>query len=795
MLVSRNWLQEYVDVSKFSDIEIADALTFAGIEVESFYNLVNCKDIVVGEIVEIKVHPNADKLSICMVDVGEDILRQIVCGASNVQLRTKVVVALPGSKLGDVTIKKTNIRNVESYGMLCALNELGVDSSVVEDKYSDGIYHLPYSLEVGSNAIEQMYLNDTVFELSLTPNRADCLNILGVAYELSATLNIPINKRTIEYVAVKSETKLLDLIVSSDDVNYFSLVPIHNLNIKESSLKVKAKLMASGIKPVNNVVDITNFVMIELGQPTHAFDLDKASVNVEVRNAFSSEKLTLLNGEEKDLCKSDIVVANQDEVLSLAGIMGGSKSKVNQFTSSILLEVAQFDNQVIRLSSKNHNLRSESSMRFEKGIDTQRSELAMKMCISMLVSEADAKLSTEPIIYKRENSEFESFEITVSTEKINQYVGHEIEVDKLLEILDRLKFSYKFKDNVFYIKNLSRRPDIEYDVCIIEEIIRVYGLNNIKSRPLKTVSTTPDIKLYNNHYLRVINKLINMGYFNVSTYSLTNESKAFLLDNENLVKIVNPISSEREYLRTTLLYSLLDVCKYNLDRQISDIKVFELSQVSFKGEEGFKYKKVLSGMVSGALYDLPIHNINVNTDFYFVKGTVEKLLHTINFFEGKDYSLVIPSEIPEIFHPYQVAEIVIDNKSLGFIGKIHPKFVKDDVYAFEIDFAAIDEELNEKAKISKVTNFPVVKRDLSVVLDKDINVIELLSTIRELNLEHLKSEVIYNEYVSESLGDKKSVTVKLVFGSDDRTLTDIDVSNMIDEIVSTIENKLDAKLR
>lgn len=797
MKISRKWLEEYIDISTYSNAEIAEALTRSGVEVEGVTTLSDAHNVVVGQVTSVTQHPNADKLKVCSVLVDNNDEFQVVCGASNVTEYAKVAYAKVGSKLGDREISKVELRGVESYGMLCSLGELGVEERFVDDANKDGIILLPQHLQLGSNVLEGLDLDDTVFELGLTPNRSDCLSIIGVAYELSAILDIPLKHRVVKYPEIENTDELVKLFVSNKDTLYFSLMPLHSLKVGESPQFIKSRLIASGIRPINNIVDITNYVLIETGQPLHAFDLHKSGTDIEVRSGFKGEKLITLDESELTVSPCDIVVANQNENLSLAGVMGGFSSRVTKYTTDILLECAVFESAVIRETVKKTGLRSDSSARFEKGVDRNRCELALKLAVSLLIEYADAKVSVNPVIYKAPNFEYDTTPVELSYQKLCKYLGFKIDVEEVVNILKRLQFSFVYENEIFKVNKLSRRIDIESDVCIIEEIARLYGLENIDPILPKLTVKSAKVDGIDSRVLVIKNLLQGMGYSEAITYSLTNNKKASieLGENQSLVQIANPISSEREFLRKSLLPSLVEAVSYNIDRQNNDVKLYEISQVNYVENGEIKTGSKLAGAVSGHVLEYPLFNFKLTNDFYFVKGSLQKIFGIANLVDGKDYEIIASEDVPNFFHPYQSAKVLLDGELVGYVGKVHPNVTKHDIYVFEVNKNSLKSIFSDNIVVGSVSQLPSIKRDLSIVVPITTSGMSMIKKVSELEIEDLEEIYIHDIYTSEKLLDNKSVTFRLKFSNKERTLTDEDVNNYIDRILTILNSTFKAQLR
>ncbi|MFV0499141.1 MAG: phenylalanine--tRNA ligase subunit beta [Bacilli bacterium] len=797
MKISRNWLEDYIDINRLTNIEISEGLTRSGIEVESVTPLTSVKGVIVAMILNVKPHPTSDKLSICTVDIGNNATFDVVCGASNVREYIKVAFAPIGVVINGTEIKESNIRGINSFGMLCSLEELGINSSLIRENSENEILVLPNNFELGGDVIELMNFNDTIFDLSLTPNRSDCLSVIGLAYEISAIFDIPLKKKTIKYPEVENESEFVNLLVSNNNVNYFSVMPLHNIKVGDSPQFIKSRLMSCGIKPINNVVDITNYILIEIGQPLHIFDLAKSTQNIEVRNAFKNETIKLL--DEKDYCldTDDIVVANQEVCLSLAGIMGGMNSRVTKYTENILLECAVFNSQKIRKSSKKHLLRSESSIRYEKGIDINKVEIAQKMAVELLIKYASAKLSTKQVYYKSEEFEFEENYIELEYQKLVKYLGFNIDVNEVAKIFNRLQFSYTFENSIFKVKKMSRRADLQFDVCLIEEILRLYGVNKIKKELPKSKLKRAYVADYDRTLTAIKNILHSMGYSECINYSLTSKSKAYisLSENESLIQLKNPLSSEREFMRKTLIPSLIDTAVYNLERQASIVRLYEISQINFlKDNENVTHNKI-TAMISGFTIEKPLFDVKIKGDFYLIKGALQKLLSMAGLTEGRDYFVKSSDNIPNIFHPNQSGEIILYGKVVGYVGKIHPKYSKYDLYTFEIDFYELKKLFSEDITLGTLSVYPSISRDLSIVVEKEINSIDMIKSVHNLDIDILEDISIYDIYYDEKLQNKKSLTFRIIFRSNISTLSDETVLQKLKMITDVFRLEYNGELR
>ena len=573
MKVSINWLKDLVDVNVSTE-ELAAKFNLHSAEVEEFYKLVEATDLVVGYVTKKEKHPNADKLSICQVDIGGEI-SQIVCGAPNVDQGQKVIVSLPGSILpGGFKIKKSVIRDIESNGMICSLNELGLDKKYHNE---DGIHVLNEDTVIGNNAIEEMLLNDEVLNLDLTPNRADLMSVMGVAYDTSAILATKLHLKDYK-VKEDSEVNPVKIKLDTENCMSYYVRVIKDIEIKDSPRWMQSRLIACGMRPINNVVDITNYVMLETGQPLHAFDYDLLdSDTITVRMAKENETLITLDEKERKLLKGDIVITNDKKAVGLGGVMGGFDTEIIPTSKRILLESATFDPYHIRITSSRLDLRSEASTRFERKVDPKRVILALEMATSLFIEYASGKALKG--VSKVDNVDYSEINIELSLEKINSYLGSDYSLELIIDTLDKLNFEFDVMDNIFNIIAPSRRRDILTYQDIIEEIGRIIGYDKLPLSLPKTVSIgkLSERQVFSRELKRVLSGL---GLNEVITYSLVNEEEVydFVKDESPLVKLLMPMSMDKNVLTHTPINGILDSVKYNVARKNKDLMFFELGK-------------------------------------------------------------------------------------------------------------------------------------------------------------------------------------------------------------------------
>ncbi len=600
MFVSYKWLQEYVDLTGITAKELADLITKSGIEVESVEVLnKGAKGVVVGHVLEREQHPNADKLSKCLVDIGEGEPVQIICGAPNVAKGQKVAVAKVGAVLpGNLKIKRAKLRGEESNGMICSLQELGVESKLVPKEYADGIFVFPSDAPVGADALELLNLDDEVLELGLTPNRADCLSMIGVAYEVAAILGRDVKLPTIElqennenvhdYISVRVDAP-------QDNPLYAGRI-VKNVKIGPSPLWMQTRLMAAGIRPHNNVVDITNYILLEYGQPLHAFDYDRlGSKEIVVRRAKAGETIVTLDDTKRTLTEDHLVITNGTDPVALAGVMGGANSEVRDDTTTVFIESAYFTSPVIRKASKDHGLRSEASTRFEKGIDPARTKEALERAAALMAEYAGGEVVGG--IVEVNTLKEKEVTVTITLDRINRVLGTMITKDEVATILTNLQFAFTEDNGTFTITVPSRRRDISIEEDIIEEVARLYGYDRLPATLPVAEAKPGKLTPYQAKRRQVRRYLEDVGLFQAITYSLTSEEKAmmFALETAEPIRLALPMSEERSVLRQSLLPHLLEVASYNRARQVENVAVYETGAVYLaNGEKNCQAKKNVS---------------------------------------------------------------------------------------------------------------------------------------------------------------------------------------------------------
>ncbi|MBM7605687.1 phenylalanyl-tRNA synthetase beta chain [Metabacillus crassostreae] len=803
MFVSYKWLAEYVDLSGITPDELAEKITRSGIEVEGV-DVLNegMKGVVVGHVVEKEQHPDADKLNKCQVDLGNGELVQIICGAKNVDKGQKVAVATVGAVLpGNFKIKKAKLRGEVSNGMICSLQELGIESKLVAKEYSEGIFVFPSDVEVGKDALAQLNLDDAVLELGLTPNRSDALSMLGVAHEVAAILSREVKYPEISYD--KSSEKASAVVsvnvdATEDNPLYIAKV-IKNVTVAPSPLWMQTQLMAAGIRPHNNVVDITNFVLLEYGQPLHAFDYDRfGSKEVLVRRANDGEKIVTLDDQERTLTSEHLVITNGTEPVALAGVMGGANSEVQNDTKTILLESALFNGQRIRTASKDHGLRSEASARYEKGVDPNRVQAAAERAAQLISLYAGGEVLEGSV--EVQSASFEPAVVQTTVEKVNRILGMNISGEEMKSIFDRLQFDVELDGSTLTVTVPTRRGDITIEEDLVEEVARLYGYDNIPTTLPVGQAIPGKLTAYQEKRRKARRYLEGTGLYQAITYSLTSEEKAakYALETAELTKLSLPMSEERSVLRLSLLPHLLDALRYNVARQIDQVALYEVSSVFLsQGKDTQPLEKErLSAAITGLWHSHSWQGEKKPVDFYVAKGIVDGLVSLLGLTNQIEYK----QAKREGMHPGRTAEIYLGDKLVGFVGQIHPTVQKEldlnETYVFELSLEDLLTFDVEETRFEVIPRHPSITRDIALVVEKNVVAGDIEKVITEAGGKMLKDVSVFDLYEGDRLEEgKKSVAFSLRYFDPERTLTDEDVTKVHDKVLKAVEEKVNASLR
>ena len=788
MKLSTNFLKDYVDI----DVDVkclAEDMTRVGNEYDFAGSLIAATNLVIGEIKECEEHPDSDHLHVCQVDVGKEVL-QIVCGAPNARKGIKVIVALPGAQLpGDITIKRGSIRGVESNGMMCSLAELGIESKFLTQADKEGIHELPETATIGADPIKFMKMDDGVIDFELTANRGDLLSILGMAYEVGAIYNKPVKAIDLSHNETGYNiTHSFKVDVQTENCSLFLAKKVENVTIKESPAFIKNRLIASGIRPINNVVDISNYVMLEVGQPLHFYDADRLGNKLIVRMAENGEKLTTLDEIERTLDENDIVIATEQSAIGLAGVMGGLTTEVENYTKNIIIESAIFDGVKVRKTSKKI-VRSEASNRFEKGLDPNRTYMAVERACHLLEKYADATIITGLCVYDR--TEKQDKEVFITVDNINDVLGTNLSEDDVIDVFKRLKFTGYAEDGNIRVLVPRRRLDISIKEDLIEEVGRIYGVDNIKGKlpilPMKSGS-------YDKTTREIRNKMSSLGLNETLTYVLVGDDEAckYTSDLFENLKLLDPLTEERNTLRYSLIPSMVKVYEYNKARNIKDVSIFEIGKGFFKKGDEYGENKKLCVLMSGEYY-LGLGN-RQNVDFYIMKGIAEEILDFLGY--GNRYSFVHQNNPVNEFHPGQSADISVNNDIVGCIAKLHPSVTKDDVYVMEINLDRLLDKRTGKMKFKEISKFPAIKKDLAFVMNKKVESKEIETVIKKAAGSMLTNIEVFDVYTGENVGeDEKSIAYNLTFMDAKKTLTEEEVLVAFNKVIEAVESKCEAKLR
>ena len=790
MILSRNFVKDYIDLDDNLSIEkIAQDMTRVGNEYDSAEKFINATNLVIGQIKTCEEHPDSDHLHVCMVDVGDKTL-QIVCGAPNARAGIKVIVALVGANLpNDVTIKKGTIRGVESNGMMCSIAELGLDNKFLTEEDKKGICELGQDAIVGEDPIKYLGFDDEVIDFELTANRGDLLSMLGMAYELGAIYNKKVKDVDINYKETgKDINQTFNIDIQTNNCSVFLAKKVENVEIKESPAFIKNRLMACGIRPINNVVDISNYVMLELGQPLHFYDADKLNSEIIVRMAKNGEKLTTLDNIERTLDENDIVISTKEKSIGLAGVMGGLETEVVPQTKNIIIESAIFDGVRVRKTAKKI-LRSEASNRFEKGLDSNRTYMAINRACHLLEKYANGTVIEGMCTYDQSQKEDKKIEITFKN--ITDVLGTNISNNDILDVFTKLGFSYEADDKKAIVSVPRRRLDISIKEDLIEEVGRIYGVDNIEGKlpvlPVKQGS-------YDKQTREIRNKMVSLGLNETLSMIFTSdkEAKKYTTDDFEVVKLLDPLAEERNALRYSLIPSMVKIYEYNKARENKDVCIFEIGKGFYKKQEEYGENQKIVALMTGKYY-LGVGN-SANVDFYVIKGVVEELLNFLGY-ENR-YTIEMPDQIPNEFHKGQTANINVNGQIVGIVGKLHPEVTKDDVYVMEINLDELLSKRVGKMKYKEISKFPNVKKDVAFVMKKDIPSVEVEKVIKKAGGKLLTNIEVFDVYTGENIGkDEKSVAYSLTFNDSKKTLTEEEITKIFENIIANVEKLNDVFLR
>lgn len=818
MKITWNWLSEYVDLTGLTPDQVAEDLTNAGIPVERVSQVATgVANVVVGAVRAVKPHPESDHLHVCEVEAGTGRMLTIVCGAANVAAGQLVPTALVGAALPGTTISKATIRGVDSEGMICSAAELGLDVKLLSKEQTSGILVLPEDAPVGQAIAEYLNLDDTVLELELTPNRVDCLSLRGVAYEVGALYGRPARMPETGLAADGQETRTehdedvypLSVKLETKTCLGYAARVVTGLKLGPSPMWMQMRLLAVGVRPINNLVDITNYVMFEWGQPLHAFDYDAISDGqIIVREALEGERLVTLDGQERRLPAGAIVIADPLKGVGLAGVMGGANSEVRSATQAVVIESALFDPLQVRRTAKALGLRSEAGARFEKGIDPAVTIPALERAADLMAAYAGGQVGGQRTAVgpALEDPETE-WSLECSPEYVSRMLGYEVSAEEMKDAFARLGFTVEEASSILRVLVPSRRPDVRIKEDLVEEVGRLLGYDRIPATAIEGEVTVGKLSLlqYLRRHLRAT--LAALGLQEVWTYSFVSASDATsrlgLPDHHPLapmIPLLRPLSEERSALRSTLLLSLLEVARYNVSRRNLDLHLFEVGTVFHANrlplQDLPEETEQVAGLVCGRVDPLSPFATQREVDFFDVKGLVEKVLLRAGVAAGISYE----RSAEPYFHSGQAADVILGGLKIGRLGQLKATVATaydlQDAFYFELDLPALATAAMERLHVRELPRFPASERDLAVVVARGVATGDLLQTVRAHAGDYLADVYAFDVYTGDKVAaNHKSVALRLAFQAADRTLTESDVEEAFARVLTALEEEHGAILR
>jgi phenylalanyl-tRNA synthetase beta subunit (EC 6.1.1.20) len=796
MRVPLQWIKEYVDFSNIEERQLIDKLVLTGSNNEGSYNLKDdIENIVVGKITKITSHPNAEKLCICQVDVGNEVL-QIVTGATNVFEGAVIPVAIHGAIIaGKIKIKKGKLRGEVSNGMLCSLEEMGFESSNIPKEFDDGILILDREYPLGMNILEALDLDQSVVEFEITPNRPDCLSMVGMAREIAASFDL---KAELPKVYVENNASVIDQYASveikdSDLCSRYVAKVVTDIKVEPSPMWLQLRLMQAGMRPINNIVDITNYVMLEYGQPIHAFDLDSLSNGIViVKRAGEGELFETLDGKERILTSEMLVIADEKKTIGIAGVMGGANTEIKETTKKVLIEVASFDKSSIRKTSKELGLRTEASSRFEKGVsNVLPMEVVNRVCY--LIEQLKAGMILPGTIDVYPNGE-KQVKIPYTVEGINRVIGSELVESQVIEILAKLDIKTEKEEGLTAVVP-HYRLDLSKEIDLVEEVARIYGYDKIKM-------TLPKLNVWGaktNAQLikdRVKFELLANGVDEILSYSFVskkdldkiNVSETSMLRQQ--VELINPLGEEFSVMRSTMVPNVLEVLARNNNRKNKNVKIFEIGSIFVPKETPVVSLPIeKEAMVVGM--------IGEHEDFFTLKGIVESVLKGLGI---TDYYFEKETNHPT-YHKGRCANIIWNGHVLGIMGEIHPHVLEnydlsERAYVADLDYNILLQLAREDKKYKAIPKYPAVERDIAVLVSDEITSMQIENIVKETAGHLLESVKMFDMYKGKQITEGyKSVAYELIFRAEDRTLIDEEVNKIFNKVLKALEEKIGAQLR
>ncbi|MDR3190587.1 MAG: phenylalanine--tRNA ligase subunit beta [Lactobacillaceae bacterium] len=807
MKVSVNWLRDYMPIDVPVN-ELAEKISRTAVEIEGQYQPQgNMKNIVIAKVLSVIPHPDSDHMVITQVDAGEGEPTQIVTGAPNVEAGQTVILAKHGSVIGDnQKIRKGKLRGEVSNGMLAALQELGFEDKVSPKDFEDGIWVFndvdADQLTPGEDALHVLGLDDDIIETGITPNRADMLSINGTAWEVAAILNEEPTMPTFDLQeSTTATTDLLSVTAPAELAPKYALRVVQNVKVGDSPIWLQRRLWNMGIRPISNVVDVTNYILLQYGQPLHAFDYDKLPAHeINVRNARVDEKIKTLDGQERSTDPQDIIIAAGETGLMFAGVMGGESTEVDATTVNIVLEGAVFEPKAIRHTARDQNLHSEASQRFERGVNVEDTFTAMDHAAALIAQLAGGTVTQGRVI--AQDYKYAAPVVMVTTEQINHVLGTEIPTADIAAIFERLFFAYTEANDTFTVTIPARRWDITIAADLIEEVARLYGYDNLPAT-LPTGETTPGKLTPKQALIRASrHTLEGLGLNQAISYVLTTPEKAnrFAMHAGQPVQLDYPMSQDRQQTRTSLLTGLLDDVAYNVARKQTDVALYEQGRVFVSdGDANHQPEEIehIAGVITGDWTARTWAQPAQPTDFYVLKGVVEQYLANLAL---QDVVSFVPNTSHADMHPGRTADIYVGEQFVGFVGQVHPLTAKEykinATYAFELNLAALIALPKNKTGYAAISKFPAISRDLAISINRDVTAAALRGVISAAGGEHLADVVLFDVYTGGNVAaDKKSLAYTMTFIDAEKTLTDDEINAAMAEIESALQAHFEAEIR
>lgn len=801
MLVSYKWLKELVAIDVPS-AELAEKMSTTGIEVEGVeIPAEGLSKLVVGHVLSCEDVPETH-LHLCQVDTGDDEPRQIVCGAPNVQAGINVIVAIPGARIADnYKIKKGKIRGMESLGMICSLQELGLPDAIIPKEFSEGIQILPDNAIPGDSIFSYLDLDDEIIELSITPNRADALSMRGVAHEVAAIygkeLKFPVK---IPQESSKATSDLVSVAIESDKVLTYASRVVENVTVQASPQWLQNRLMNAGIRPINNVVDVTNYVLLYFGQPMHAFDFNKfESGDILARQARNGEKIVTLDGEERDLIDQDIVIAVNDKPVALAGVMGGKATEIDSHSKTVVLEAAVFDGKAIRKTSGRLNLRSESSSRFEKGVNYDTVIEALDFAAAMLEELAGGQVlagylqagqvPTEPV------------QVLTTLDYVNVRLGTNLAYSDIEDVFAKLGFGLAGDAQAFTVSVPRRRWDISIQADLVEEIARIYGYDKLPTTLPEAGGTAGELTASQLLRRRVRAIAEGAGLTEIISYALTTPEKAqaFAIESSHLTELMWPMTIERSALRQNIVSGMLDTIAYNVARKQKNLAIYEIGKV-FEQNADPKVdlpneRDTFAFALTGLVAEKDFQTQATAVDFYYAKGILESLFSKLNL----KVTFVAEKDMASM-HPGRTARILLGEETIGFLGQVHPQVANDydipETYVAELNLQAIEANMASTQIFTEISKQPAVSRDIALLVDDQLSHQDIVTIIEGLGLKYLESIKLFDVYAGANIEPgKKSMAYSLTFQNPQESLRDEEVAKYMNKISEALLEKANAQVR